>query len=189
VIVVRNSSPLMSTLSLMLVGVVSAALVGATPAASAIGPCHGSSAPLIKVQVKIVGQPSHQTSKVILNLQSDVSGIPSGKLKFERGDVRLQVSQWCRMWVTDDAHEGSESLHVLGLISHRDGQMQLLRIDVKSRPTRAMRLRVKWLHHVGHSDSTLNSDEHSGWSQMGGHEWMSVTQFHMQNKSGNSVGE
>lgn len=152
------------------------------------------------------GKPS-EVPKYILNLYTDATGKPFGTLVLGQGEDRLQVDEWCRLWMhqpgdtpegggqcegDDDGHdpdaEGAITGHAVG-IGWQNGQQVLVRTDVRSNEEEGMFFRVRYRameqHHDGedgHLDAAAHEEEEDceggGWTRVPDeHGWAPLKQL------------
>lgn len=176
------TSVLLAVLSVIVVA--PATQVGATTQPSSNGLCGGESTPLLHLRANATGRHSREIPKVIIGLSSDVVGSVRGNLIFERGKYRLQVLQWCRLWVGNKTRDNSDTVHAVGIFTNPNGSISLLRADVRYYPTTALRLRTRPLQHEDHmgvlNASNEEDEEHAGWASVVDQKWIPLTHVRVQ---------
>lgn len=159
---------------LLLCGVVALAahlaVSATTVAAQGDGsPCRGKSLSLHRLQAQRVGVSTRGSSKVILNVETNEQGIPIGTLVFNRGPERFEITEWCRLWMSDEEIESTTSAHVMGYWTSPHGVRHLMRVDIRVSDTPEFRFRSRPLEHQS------AGDEHSGWTSLSGEGWLTLT--------------
>ena len=145
------------------------------------GPCEGASAPSQKVQVHVVGKQSRQTMKVIGNFESDVDGKLIGGLIVGQGALKLEVTNWCRIWIGEKmSSEPSSVTHILGIATQSDGQEIYVRVDMRADEGGKVRVRTRaTAGHDSHVGETEVDNEHGGWKSVTGEGWLSVSRLRL----------
>jgi hypothetical protein len=126
--------------------VASAVMLGLAPPAvgeALPGMCNGRSDANVVLTAHANGRPS-SVPKYILNLSTDGVGHPNGTLILGRGDTRLIVEDWCRLWQhipgtpmgghcegETGSADGATIAHAVGFGSLRSGQDVFVRTDVR----------------------------------------------------------
>ena len=164
------------------------------------GMCNGRSDANVVLNAHANGKPS-EVPKYILNLWTDASGHPFGVLVLGKGKDRLEVTDWCRLWLHqpgdtpegggqcegDEGHDPNEDMvnaHAVG-IGWKDGQKILVRTDVRSNEDGMffrVRYRVMEQHHDddGHLDAAAHEDEEDcegGWTREPQEGWHPLKQL------------
>jgi hypothetical protein len=194
----------------LIAGVVTLGLASTSSSASAEGPelpgmCNGPSDANVVLIAHANGKPV-EVPKYILNLYTDATGKPFGTLVLGQGKDRLQVTDWCRLWMhqpndtpqgggqcegEDDGHDpdalGAITGHAVG-IGWKNGQQVLVRTDVRSNEE-GMFFRVRYRamgeHHdgdEGHVGAAAHEDEEDceggGWTRVPAeHGWAPLKQL------------
>lgn len=136
-------------------------------AATTGGPCRGESTANWRMDVLLVGRKSASDTKLIAHIQSAADGSASGELILGRGEQRMYVDSWCRLW-----GEGDESVHAIGVRTLPDGARELVRIDVSTDEGVKARVRTRpESHETGHESGL----DHAGWRTVTGEEWLTPT--------------
>jgi hypothetical protein len=131
------------------------------------GPCRGESTANWRMDVLLVGRQSMTDTKLVVHLQSAADGSVSGELILGRGEQRMYVHSWCRLWGEDD-----ESVHAIGVRTLPDGARELVRIDVSTGEGLRARVRTRpESHESGHGSVA----EHAGWQTVTGEGWLTPT--------------
>lgn len=192
----------------LVAGVVTLGLASTSSSASAEGPelpgmCNGRSDANVVLIAHANGKPS-EVPKYILNLYTDATGKPFGTLVLGQGKGRLEVTDWCRLWLHqpgtepggggqcegDAGHDPDQDMvnaHAVG-IGWQNGQKLLVRTDVRSNEE-GMFFRVRYRameqHHEGdegHLDAAAHEDEGDceggGWTRVPAeHGWAPLKQL------------
>lgn len=158
---------------LSIVGLATFVVAGPTALASAEGhggPCNGESSPRLGLAAHHVGAGARNAPRVIVHASSNERGDVVGKLVFERGDERMSMSDWCRMWGEGESGEREEGVvHLLGLRRSRDGSEWFVRVDVKQSEGGRIRVMTRPVDSGGHASA--NEPSH-GWQSMTGEGWL-----------------
>lgn len=158
-------------------GMVAAAL-GATcwwagPASAAEGQpamCQGRTDASTTLIAHANGEP-----KMILNLETDAAGLPTGALILGRGGDRVYAETFCRLWrhlpgqepdgAGEAVDESATTAHAVGVGTLRDGTRVLVRADVRETEEGAF-FRVRYRAMGQHG----GEDEGSAGHDAGGHD-------------------
>jgi hypothetical protein len=144
-----------------------AAAVPPVSAATTGGPCRGQTTANWRMDVLLVGRQSVSRTKLVAHIQSAADGSVSGELILGRGDQRMYVDSWCRLW-----GEGDENVHAIGVRTLPDGARELVRIDVSTDEGVKARVRTRpELHESGHESGA----DHAGWQTVTGEGWLAPT--------------
>lgn len=123
-----------------------------------------------------------QNPKFILNVSTDAIGMPYGVLILEKGETRLYVDLFCRLWKhlpgqetggecegesphgakAQDEGEGATMVHVVGMGNLQDGSPILVRADMReTEEGKFFRVRYRVLgEHGGHEEALVAPTEH-----------------------------
>lgn len=180
--------------SRLLLGVVAAAssAVFTAPAALAAGDtgvpgmCNaGTPSPLTTLNAHANG-----ATKLILNLETDLAGDPTGVLVLGRGAGRVYTDDLCNYWEHvpgqvpggegheggghegGDVDEGATTAHAVGIGHLTDGTRVLVRADVRETDEGAFfRARYRAMGQHGEDDGVEGDDGHEEWTWVQGEGW------------------
>lgn len=166
------------------------------------GMCNGRTDPNVVLTAHANGR-SNGVPKYILNLWTDSTGKPFGVLILGRGENRLIVEEWCRLWqhvpgqepeggsgqCEADDHEGEVEdegatiAHAVGIGRLRDGTKVLVRTDVRG-TEEGMFFRVRYREMGAHHEevSTLAEDdgcEDDSWTRVPLEGWAPLDQLRL----------
>jgi hypothetical protein len=157
------------------------------------GMCNGRTDPNMVV-VAVANGREHPT-KFILSLTTDAAGTPTGTLILGQGPLRIEVTQWCRLWlhVPGQAEGGScehaapdedaVTAHAVGVGVLPDGQRITLRADVRETDEGAVfrvRYRVPDEHHDEQTALAEDHDEcEGGWVRIPIEGWLPLQQLNV----------
>jgi hypothetical protein len=194
------------TATLLLAGA-AATSASATIAAEAPdlpGMCNGRSDADVVLTAHTVGADAKRSRKLIVNLETDADGHPTGVLVSGSGTDRLEVVDWCRLWThrpgdvpEGDGHDGdlpddsATIVHAVGTMVADDGSRVLVRFDARgTEDGDVYRVRYRTMgahddipddatHDDGtHDDSSHGDDGHeSAWTFIPAQRWAPLTQL------------
>ncbi|WES64924.1 hypothetical protein P0L94_02355 [Microbacter sp. GSS18] len=168
------------------------ALIAPTSAALAAdhegGMCAGPSTMSMGVNAHANGAGT-DVPKYILNVSTDEYGTESGALVLGQGGDRLQVTDWCRVWmhIPGESGPGEEGLaeggatvaHAAGFTWQGDGTHVLVRTDVRETGN-GMSFRVRyraWPPGGDHESLEATMEEEEGWTKVPVEGWYPLTQL------------
>jgi hypothetical protein len=187
-----------SRASLAVVGVLALAaslLIGPAPAA-AEGPlpgmCSGRTDSDLVVVAIANGGATHP--KYVLSVVTDPVGSPTGTLVLGQGSERLEVTQWCRVWLhvpgtsgggsCEDAEvrDDATTAHAVGVGALRSGQIVTVRTDVR-RTDEGIFFRVRYrLPEEHHAETAMTEHDDGcdgGWQRIPVEGWSPLRQLHV----------
>ena len=143
------------------------------------GPCGGASAPSHAITAHVVGREAQRTLKVIAHFDSDQNGKVIGELIVGQGVKRIEVTNWCRIWVGGKNAEDSGVIHVLGTSFDTIGRETYVQVDVRSSEGGRMRVRTRAMsqHDDEHQVAPSAEEEHGGWKSLTGEGWLTTTRL------------
>lgn len=142
------------------------------------GPCEGASAPSHAIAAHVVGREAQRTIKVIAHFESDQNGQVMGELIVGQGAKRIEVTNWCRMWVGGKNTEDSGVVHVLGTSVDALGRETYVQVDMRSSEGGRVRVRTRAMsQHDDDHHAVAAEEEHGGWKSLTGEGWLSATQI------------
>lgn len=141
------------------------------------GPCGGATAPSHVIAAHVVGREAQRTIKVIAHFESDQNGQVMGELIVGQGTKRIEVTNWCRMWVGGKNAEDNGVVHVLGTSVDAHGGETYVQVDVRTSEGGRVRVRTraKSQHDDDHQVASAEEEEHGGWKSLTGEGWLYVS--------------
>lgn len=149
------------------------------------GPCEGASAPSHAIAAHVVGREAQRSVKVIAHFESDSNRQVMGELIVGQGSKRIEVTNWCRMWVGGKNAEESDVVHVLGTSVDSLGREMYVQVDMRSSEGGRIRVRTRAIsqHDDNHQMTSVVEDEHGGWKSLTGEGWLSLSRFRVRQVS------
>lgn len=141
------------------------------------GLCGGASAPSHQVHAHVVGANARNATKVIAHFESDTNGVVRGALIVGQGNLRLEVTSWCRMWSGGKGGHDAGVFHILGTTFDREGHEMFVQVDVRRSEGGRLRVRTRATsQHDDHSSVVIDED-HGGWQTLTGEGWLSASRL------------
>lgn len=141
------------------------------------GPCGGASAPSQVLQAHVVGQKAKGTLKVVAHFESDSYGDVQGELILGQREQRIEVTNWCRIWIGGKNAEDSGVIHVLGTSVDTIGREIYVQVDVRSSEGGRIRVRTRVLSQHTADIAAADEEEHGGWKSLTGEGWLTTTRL------------
>lgn len=183
----------------LLVGLAAAASTTllAAPAAVAAGEsglpgmCSGRSDPGMTLNAH-----ANASTKLVLNLETDATGAPTGVLIVGQGSSRVYSDALCRFWqhvpgqvpeggdhegeAGEDVEEGATTAHAVGIGYLTDGTKVLVRADVRENEEgRFFRARYRVMGMHGESEGGEQTHEDEAWTTVPTEGWAPLKQLNL----------